>query len=439
MSDNYSLIIKNGTCYIDGSLSRVDIALSGNKIKKIGKIKLNSSKVFDATDKVVLPGIIDTQTHFREPGSTDVEDLESGSRAAVLGGVTSLFEMPNTNPPTSNLIEFDKKLQLAKDRMHSNYAFYFGATPENTDQLSKLKDVEGCCGVKLFAGSSTGKLLVDKEADIEKVISNSDRIVSIHSEDEEILKMRVKFKKKGNVHSHPEWRNVECAMSSTRRVVKIAERYNKKIHVLHVSTKEEVDFLAMHKKNVTFETTPQHLTLYAPDCYDKLGSYAQMNPPIRSKEHYDRLWTAVKNNVVDVLGSDHAPHSKENKDKEYPSTPSGMPGVQTIFPVMLDHVNNGKLSLEQLIKLMCENPCKIFGIKNKGYIQEEYDADLTIVDMSKEQIIKNEMMASKCGWTPFHNYKVKGFPVATIVNGVIVMENGKIVSNQVGKPLVFKL
>ena len=439
MSDNYSLIIKNGTCYIDGSLSRVDIALSGNKIKKIGKIKLNSSKVFDATDKVVLPGIIDTQTHFREPGSTDVEDLESGSRAAVLGGVTSLFEMPNTNPPTSNLIEFDKKLQLAKDRMHSNYAFYFGATPENTDQLSKLKDVEGCCGVKLFAGSSTGKLLVDKEADIEKVISNSDRIVSIHSEDEEILKMRVKFKKKGNVHSHPEWRNVECAMSSTRRVVKIAERYNKKIHVLHVSTKEEVDFLAMHKKNVTFETTPQHLTLYAPDCYDKLGSYAQMNPPIRSKEHYDRLWTAVKNNVVDVLGSDHAPHSKENKDKEYPSTPSGMPGVQTIFPVMLDHVNNGKLSLEQLIKLMCENPCKIFGIKNKGYIQEEYDADLTIVDMSKEQIIKNEMMASKCGWTPFHNYKVKGFPVATIVNGVIVMENGKIVSNQVGKPLVFTL
>ena len=437
MSDNYSFIIKNGTCYIDGKLVRTDLALSGNKIKKIGKIELNSSKVIDASDKVILPGIIDTQTHFREPGSTDVEDLESGSRAAVLGGVTSLFEMPNTNPPTSNLIEFDKKLQLAKNRMHSNYAFYFGATPENIDQLSKLKDVEGCCGVKLFAGSSTGKLLVDKEADIEKVISNSDRIVSIHSEDEEILKMRVKFKKKGNVHSHPEWRNVECAMSSTRRVVKIAERYNKKIHVLHVTTKEEVDFLAMHKKNVTFETTPQHLTLYAPDCYDKLGTYAQMNPPIRSKEHYDRLWTAIKNNIVDVLGSDHAPHSKENKDKEYPNTPSGMPGVQTIFPVMLNHVNNGKLSLEQLITLMCENPCKIFGIKDKGFIKEGFDADLTIVDMNKEQIIKNEMMASKCGWTPFHNYKVKGFPIGTIVNGNLVMSEGKIISKALGKPLKF--
>ena len=437
MSDNFSLIIKNGSCYIDGKLTQTDIGLSGNKIKKIGKIELNSSKVYDATDKVVLPGIIDTQTHFREPGSTDVEDLESGSRAAVLGGVTSLFEMPNTNPPTSNLVEFDKKLQLAKNRMHSNYAFYFGATPDNIEQLSKLKDVEGCCGVKLFAGSSTGKLLVDKEADIEKVISNSDRVVSIHSEDEEILNLRKKFIKEGDVHSHPEWRNTECAISSTRRVVKIAERYNKKIHVLHVTTKEEVDFLAMHKKNVTFEITPQHLTLYAPDCYDKLGTYAQMNPPLRTKEHYERLWVAIKNNIVDVLGSDHAPHSKENKNKNYPNTPSGMPGVQTIFPIMLDHVNNGKLTLEQLIKLMCENPCKIFGIKNKGYLKEGYDADLTIANMNKEVTIKDEMIASKCGWTPFNNRKVKGFPVGTIVNGNLVMSDGKVIAESKGIPLKF--
>ena len=321
--------------------------------------------------------------------------------------------------------------------MHSNYAFYFGATPDNTDQLAKLKDVVGCCGVKLFAGSSTGNLLVDKEADIEKVISSSDRIVSIHSEDEDIIKFRKKFIKKGDVHSHPEWRNVECAMSSTRRVVKIAERYNKKIHVLHITTKEEVDFLAMHKKNVTFETTPQHLTLYAPDCYEKLGTYAQMNPPLRTKEHYDRLWVAIKNNVVDVLGSDHAPHLKENKDKEYPNTPSGMPGVQTIFPVMLNHVNEGKLSLQQLINLMCENPCRIFGIKNKGYIKEDFDADFTITDMNKEVTIKNEMIASKCGWTPFNNYKVKGFPVGTIVNGNLVMSDGKVIMESKGTPLKF--
>jgi dihydroorotase len=437
MSDNFSLIIKNGSCYIDGKFTLTDIGLSGNKIKKIGKIELNSSKVYDATDKIVLPGIIDTQVHFREPGSTDAEDLESGSRAAVLGGVTSLFEMPNTNPPTSNLVEFEKKLQAAKNRMHSNYAFYFGATPENTEQLSQLKNVKGCCGVKLFAGSSTGKLLVDKEADIEKVISSSDRVVSIHSEDEEILNLRKKFIKDGDVHSHPEWRNTECAISSTRRVVKIAERYNKKIHVLHVTTKEEVDFLAMHKKNVTFEITPQHLTLYAPDCYDRLGTYAQMNPPLRTKDHYDRLWVAIKNNIVDVLGSDHAPHLKVNKDKKYPNTPSGMPGVQTIFPVMLDHVNNRKLELEQLITLMCENPCRIFGIKNKGFIKEGYDADLTIADMNKEVVIKDEMIASKCGWTPFNNHKVKGFPAATIVNGNLVMSNGKIVAESKGTPLEF--
>jgi dihydroorotase len=437
MSENYSLIIKNGFCYINGKLEKADIALSGKKIKKIGKIELNSSKVFDAANKLVLPGIIDTQVHFREPGSTDREDLESGSRAAVLGGITSVFEMPNTNPPTSNLIEFEKKLNLAKDRMHCNYAFYFGATPENTDQLSKLKDLKGCCGVKLFAGSSTGKLLVAKEEDIEKVISNSDRVVSIHSEDEEILNLRKKFIKEGDVHSHPEWRNNECAMSSTRRVVKIAERYNKQIHVLHVTTKEEVDFLAMHKKNVTFEITPQHLTLYAPDCYDKLGSFAQMNPPIRKKEHYDRLWIAVKNSIVDVLGSDHAPHSKEDKNKKYPTSPSGMPGVQTILPIMLNHINNNKLTLEQLIKLMCENPCRIFGIQNKGYIKEGFDADLTIVDMNKEQTIKNEIMATKCGWTPFHDMTIKGFPVATIINGRTVMSDGKVITENSGQPLEF--
>ena len=437
MSGNNSLIIKNGSCFIEGKLQNVDIVISGGKIRSIGKAELNNHKVYDAKDKIVLPGVIDTQVHFREPGSTDAEDLESGSRAAVLGGVTSLFEMPNTNPPTANLVEFEKKLQAAKNRMHSNYAFYFGATPTNTNQLSQLKNVEGCCGVKLFAGSSTGNLLVDKEADIEKVISSSDRIVSIHSEDEDIIKLRKKFIKKGDVHSHPEWRNVECAMSSTRRVVKIAERYNKKIHVLHVTTKEEVDFLAMHKKNVTFETTPQHLTLYAPDCYDKLGTYAQMNPPLRGKEHYDRLWSAIKNNIVDVLGSDHAPHLKANKDKEYPDSPSGMPGVQTIFPVMIDHVNNGKLTLNQLINLMCENPCRIFGIKNKGFIKEGFDADLTIVDMKKEVTIKDEMIASKCGWTPFNNYKVKGFPVGTIVNGILVMSDGKILVESKGKPLSF--
>ena len=437
MSDNYSLIIKNGSCYIDGKFQNIDLAISGNKIKKIGKIDLNSSKVFDASGKTVLPGVIDTQVHFREPGANNAENLESGSRAAIAGGVTSVFEMPNTNPPTSTFKEFNNKLNAAKNRMFCNYAFYFGATPENMKELASVNTLEGCCGVKLFVGSSTGNLLVSQEKDIEKVISNSSKIISVHSEDENILLSRKKFIKEGDVKSHPIWRNEECALESTKRVVRIAQKYKKKIHILHVTTKQEIDFFSEKRDNVTFEITPQHLTLFAPDCYEKLKTFSQMNPPIRSKDHYDRLWEAVKNSLVSTIGSDHAPHTKEEKNKKYPLSPSGMPGVQTLLPVMLDHVNNGRLKIEQLIKLVCENPCDLFGIKNKGYLKENYDADLTVVDMNKEVIIKDSWIESKCGWTPFNNYKVKGFPVATIVNGEIVMENSKIISTAKGKPLTF--
>ena len=437
MSDNYSLIIKNGSCYIGGKFENIDLAITGSKIKKIGKIDLNSSKVFDATGKIVLPGVIDTQVHFREPGENDAENLESGSRAAVAGGVTSVFEMPNTNPPTSTFKEFNNKIISAKNRMFCNYAFYFGATPDNMKELASVNTLKGCCGVKLFAGSSTGNLLVSQEEDIEKVISISSKIISVHSEDENILLSRKKFIKEGDVTSHPVWRNEECALESTKRVVRIAQKYKKKIHILHVSTKQEIDFFSKKRENVTFEITPQHLTLFAPDCYKKLKTYSQMNPPLRTKDHHDRLWDAVKNSLVSTIGSDHAPHTKEEKNKKYPLSPSGMPGVQTLLPVMLDHVNKGKLKIEQLIKLVCENPCDLFGIRNKGYLKENYDADLTIVDMNKEILIKDSWIESKCGWTPFNNFKVKGFPVATIVNGEIVMENNKIISPAKGKPLSF--
>ena len=309
------LIIKNGSCYIDKDLKGQDIAVKDGKIIEIGKINAETKETFDAKNLIVLPGCIDTQTHFREPGSTDTEDLNSGSRAAIVGGITGVFEMPNTNPPTSNKIEFQKKLDLAKNRMYCNYAFYFGATADNASDLADLKNLEGCCGVKLFAGSSTGNLLVAKEDDIEKVFKNTSKVVSVHSEDEEVLNKNKKLIKNGDVHSHPVWRSEECAISSTRRIVKIAERYKKKAHILHVTTKQEVDFLSQHKADITFEITPQHLTIYAPDCYDKLGSYAQMNPPIRDKSHYDRLWYAIKNNYNDTIGSDHAPHLKKIKKK----------------------------------------------------------------------------------------------------------------------------
>ena len=431
------LIIKNGKCFIEGRLKEVDVAAKDGKIWKIGRISEEAKETLNAEGQTVFPGCIDTQTHFREPGSTDTEDLHSGSRAAIAGGITSVFEMPNTNPPTSNINEFQRKLDLAKDRMYCNYAFYFGATADNSNDLASLKNLEGCCGIKLFAGSSTGNLLVAKEEDIDKVFQNSSKVVAVHSEDEEILNINKKLIKKGDVHSHPVWRSVECAISSTRRIVKIAERYNKKAHILHITTKEEIDFLSQHKGNITFEITPQHLTLYAPDCYNKLGTYAQMNPPLRDKSHYDRLWYAVRNNYNDTIGSDHAPHLKINKDKEYPNSPSGMPGVQTLMPVMLNHVNEGKLTLNQLINLVCENPIKIFGIKNKGFIKEGYDADFTIVDMNKIIEIKNEDIESKCKWSPFNGDKFKGTPVATVINGDIKMKDGEIIGDPSGKPLIF--
>jgi|TARA_B100000700_G_scaffold208384_1_gene229002 dihydroorotase len=431
------LIIKNGSCYIDKDLKNQDIAIKDSKIIKIGKIESEAKEIFDAKGLIVLPGCIDTQTHFREPGSTDTEDLNSGSKAAIVGGITGVFEMPNTNPPTSTKKEFQRKLDLAKSRMYCNYAFYFGATADNANELADLKNLEGCCGIKLFAGSSTGNLLVADEKDIEIVFQNSSKVVAVHSEDEEILNINKKLIKKGDVHSHPIWRSEECAISSTRRIIRIAERYNKKAHILHITTKQEIDFLSQHKGNITFEITPQHLTIYAPDCYDKLSTYAQMNPPIRDKSHFDRLWYAVKNNLNDTIGSDHAPHLKANKNKEYPNSPSGMPGVQTLLPVMLNHVNNGKLSLEQLINLVCENPVKIFGIKNKGFIKEGFDADFTIIDLNKIIEIRNENIESKCGWSPFDGYKFKGTPVAAIINGEIKMKDGKILGNPTGKAIEF--
>ena len=432
------LIIKNGSCFIDGNLQKLSIGISKGKIERIeNNIEEESRNIFDGEGLIVLPGCIDTQVHFREPGSTDTEDLYSGSRAAIAGGITGVFEMPNTNPPTSTKTEFQRKLDLAKNRMYCNYAFYFGATANNAIELSDLKNLEGCCGIKLFAGSSTGNLLVADEKDIEKVFQSSSKVVAVHSEDEEILNNNKKLIKNGDVHSHPIWRSDECAISSTRRIVKIAERYNKKAHILHITTKQEIDFLSQHKGNITFEITPQHLTIFAPDCYDKIGTYAQMNPPIRDKSHYDKLWYAVKNNFNDTIGSDHAPHLKKNKEKEYPNSPSGMPGVQTLMPVMLNHVNDGKLSLNQLINLVCENPVKIFGIKKKGFINEGFDADFTIVDMNKTIEIKNENIESKCGWSPFHGFKFKGTPVATIVGGNIKMKDGEIIGEPEGKPLVF--
>ena len=438
MSNKYTLIIQNAECYVEGSLVVTDIAIKDNIIAKISKnITETADKILDAKGLTVFPGIIDTQVHFREPGDPNKETLESGSKAAVLGGVTAVFEMPNTSPPTDSPDRFQDKLDRAKGRMYCNYAFYYGATENNSSSLEVTKNLEGCCGIKMFVGSSTGNLLVKEDKHIEQVIKNAPRVVSIHSEDENMLNSRKDKIIPGDVKSHYVWRSVETAMTSTTKVAKLAKALNKRIHVLHVSTKDEIDFLRDYKNIVSIETTPNHLSLFAPDCYEEKGTFVQMNPPVREKSHMEGIWKGVLDGTVDVIGSDHAPHTKEQKMQTYPASPSGMPGVQTIFLLMLKHYREGKIKLERVINLLSEKPCKIFGIKNRGYIKEGFFADLTIMNMNKEFTITNNWIASNCKWTPFDGWKVKATPFGTIVNGNVSVWNEILTDTKFGKPLQF--
>ncbi|OQW50754.1 MAG: dihydroorotase [Proteobacteria bacterium SG_bin7] len=444
-SQYFDLVIKSGKCLIKNKSindnffqsKNLDIGIVHNKIEKIGDIPASQAKqIIDAKNLFVLPGVIDSQVHFREPGLEHKEDLFSGTKAAALGGVTTVFEMPNTKPPTVSVEEFKKKLDLTRDRIWINCGFYVGATIENIDELAKLETLPGCVGVKMFMGLSTGTLLVREESDVEKVIKAGKRRMAIHAEDDARLEERKKLLGgSSTVHLHPEWRDAESALIATRRAVTLAKKHNRPIHILHVTSKDEMQFLADHKKSglISLECTPQHLTLFAPDCYDSLNTYAQMNPPIRSREHFLGLWKAMENGVVDVIGSDHAPHSHEEKQKKYPNSPSGMTGVQTLLPIMLDHVNQNRLSLEQLVPLISYNPARLFGLQNKGLICEGFDADLTLIDLKAERVITNEWIASKCGWTPFHGRKVKGWPICTIVNGSIVMKDDQILGTPIGK------
>ena len=434
--EKFDLIIKGGTCVLETGLRKSSLGVLNGEITVIEDLsKAEAIKVIDATGKHVFPGLIDTQVHFREPGLTHKEDLTSGPLSAVLGGVTTYLEMPNTTPPTTTKESILEKIEIAKSSSLANFGFYMGGTADNLEELKKAKDIEGCCGIKIFLGSSTGNLLLYKRDKLEEIFRNTTGIIALHSENEEMLVARKKIRDEATrPHAHPEWRNVETALSSTKRVIEIAKECKRKVHVLHITSKDEIDFLAENKEHCTVEVTPQHLTLSAPDCYDKLGTYAQMNPPIRTADHTAGLWGALKKGVVDVIGSDHAPHTKEEKDQGYPKSPSGMPGVQTIFPVLLHHVEMGNLSLEEVAKYLCFNPAKLYGL-NKGHLKTGFDADITIVDMNERAEIKNEDMASKCGWTPFNGYTYKGKINYTIVGGNIVVEDGVVNKAHHGKPI----
>lgn len=438
MTDPFDLLITGGIVATPSGIAPADVGVRAGRIVAIGNLGgTKAAEVYDARGLHVLPGVIDTQVHFREPGNEHKEDLETGSRAAVLGGVTGVFEMPNTSPPTTSHLAIDDKLARAKNRMHCDYAFYVGATPQNVGALSDLERLPGVCGVKAFLGSSTGSLLLNEEASILAALKGGRRRMAVHSEDEDRLIARKSFAKAGDPRTHPVWRDVETARQSTMRVLRLARAAGRKLHVLHVTTAEELPLLAAARDFATVETTPQHLTLSAPDCYERLGSYAQMNPPIREAYHRDALWQAVADGVIDVIGSDHAPHTREEKDKTYPDTPSGMPGVQTLATLMLDHVNAGRLSLERFVDLTSAGAARIFQIAGKGRISKGYDADFTIVDLKKKRRIENAWIASRCRWTPFDGMQTTGWPVATIIRGKIVMRDHALVAAGQGEPLRF--
>jgi dihydroorotase len=386
----------------------------------------------------VLPGVIDTQVHFREPGLTHKEDLETGSAAAVLGGVTAVFEMPNTRPPTTTGEALADKLARARGRMHCDHAFYLGATPENAGTLGALEALPGCCGVKVFMGSSTGELLVPDDAGVEAVLRATRRRVSVHAEDEERLRERRPLALPARPATHPVWRDAETARRATERLLALTSRLRRAVHVLHVTTAEEMELLARHREWATVEVTPQHLTLAAPACYERLGTLAQMNPPIRDASHQEALWQAVGAGVVDVVGSDHAPHTLEEKGNEYPDTPSGMTGVQTLLPLLLDHAHRGRLSLERLVELTSATAARIWGLEGKGRLVVGADADLVLVDLARRTTLTHALVRSRCGWTPFDGREVAGWPVATILRGTLVMREGELLGPARGRPLRFR-
>ena len=433
----YDTIFKNATLVNHDGEGLADVAVRAGCIAALGDLSGDSAReIVDWTGLHILPGVIDTQVHFREPGLTHKEDLESGSLSAVMGGVTGVFEMPNTNPLTTSRETFEAKIAAGTNRMHCDFAFYIGGTHENVDELAALERLPGCAGIKVFMGSSTGSLLVADDDGVENILNAISRRAAFHSEDEFMLEARKHLRVEGDPSSHPVWRSPEVALNCTKRLVALAHKTGKRIHVLHISTAEEMVYLADHKDVASVEVTPHHLTLDE-TAYEFLGTYVQMNPPVRDANHRDGIWAGVSNGVADILGSDHAPHTREEKDHAYPASHSGMTGVQTLVPIMLDHVNAGKLSLQRFVDMTSAGPNRLFGIANKGRIAVGYDADLTIVDLKRRETIRNADVKSRAGWTPYDGVTVTGWPVGTIVRGKTVMWQGELVTASTGQPMRF--
>ena len=438
MAETYDLILKGGTVVNQDGEGVRDLGIRGGRFATIGDLaRASAGEVIDCRGLHLLPGVIDSHVHFREPGLTHKEDMETGSLGAVLGGVTAVFDMPNTDPTTTTAEAIADKLRRAHHRMHCDFAFYVGATRENTGELGELEMLPGVAGVKVFMGSSTGTLLIEDDEGVRAVLKGIRRRAAFHSEDEYRLRERMELRVPGDPRSHPVWRDAQAALMCTQRLMRLARETGKRVHVLHVTTQEEAVFLGEHKDVASAECTPAHLTLTAPYCYERLGTLAQLNPPVRDAGHRQGLWHGIAQGVIDSIGSDHSPHTREEKAQAYPKTHSGMPGVQTLVPLMLDHVNSGRLSLLRFVDLTSAGPARLFGMAGKGRIAAGYDADLTVVDLKRRQTITDGWIAARAGWTPYHGMSVTGWPVGTVVRGNKVMWEGSLTAPARGERVRF--
>jgi dihydroorotase len=436
---SYDVIVRGGTVVTPWAQGIADIGITGGRFAAIGDLgAASAAETIEARGLHVLPGVIDTQVHFREPGLEHKEDLATGTAAAALGGVVGVFEMPNTKPCTTTPELIRDKLVRAQGRAWVDHAFYIGGEAGNAATLAEWERMPGVAGVKVFMGSSTGTLLVADDSNLGRILASGRRRVAVHAEDEpRLIERRTLIPDGADPRWHPVWRDEESALRATRRLLALSRCYRRPVHVLHVSTAEELELLRGHRDLATVEALVNHLTLAAPDCYQRLGTLAQMNPPIRDGRHRAALWAAIADGTVDILATDHAPHTREEKAKPYPQTPSGMPGVQTLVPIMLDHVHAGRLSLQRFVDLTSAGPQRAFGLAGKGRIAAGYDADLTIVDLNAQRIIEDAQQASRCGWTPFAGMRVTGWPMATVVRGRVVMREGELMGKAAGEAMRF--
>jgi dihydroorotase len=439
MTLHFDLIISGGVCVLPWGMEQTSIGVAGGRIAALGVPgDATADATIDASGLHVLPGLIDPHVHLRDPGDPAVESIPTGTRAAILGGLTAVFDMPNTSPSITDAAQVAWKQAYVEQVAWCDMGLYVGGTKTNVPALAGLERARGICAIKVFAGSSTGDLMVEDDENLERVMRGGHRRIAYHSEDEYRLQARKPMFKSGDPYRcHMEWRDEEAAFLGTRRLMALARKTGRAAHILHVSTAQELDYLKEYRDVATVEVLVNHLTQMAPDVYDRLRGFGVMNPPIRGRAHYEASWAAVRDGTVDSIGSDHAPHPRAAKEKPWPDCPAGLTGVQTLVPVMLDHVNAGRLSLPRLVDLMSAGPARVYGALGKGRLAAGYDADFTLVDMRHRRTIEESWIASPCGWTPFAGMAVTGWPAATIVRGVTVMRDDEIIGTPTGRLVRF--